>query len=566
MSGIERPLGATGWPFRAVFLVAALVLGVAGCGGGGGDAVPTFEDADITDKTYVQNLPVGAERLPAASGGDGPLSYDISPPLPAGLAFEPATRRLSGTPAQAQPATRYTYTATDGDSTGPDSVSLSFRITVEADLAPAFQQVDIADKGYVQNLPADTETLPAASGGDGALTYAISPPLPAGLVFDPATRQLSGTPGAPQAATRYTYTATDSDTVAPDSAALAFTIAVQADLAPAFGQVSIADKDYVQNLPIGTETLPAAGGGDGPLTYTFSPPLPAGLVFDPATRQLSGTPSVPIPATRYTYAATDSDTVGPDSAALSFMVTVQPDLVPAFQQASIADKDFVQNLPIGTETLPAASGGDGALTYAISPGLPAGLEFDPATRRLSGTPGEPLPATLYTYTATDSDTVGPDSAALSFTITVQPDLVPAFQQVSIPDRSYILNQPVDAETLPAASGGDGPLTYAISPDLPAGLVFDPATRRLSGTPTELQAATRYTYTATDSDAVDPGLGGADLPNHGGGTGRGDPDGRDRGSGRRGRPDVRRCHGDAEPSGHGRRRRHPGLDRKRAAGR
>ena len=93
--------------------------------------------------------------------------------------------------------------------------------------------------------------------------------------------------------------------------------------------------------------------------------------------------------------------------------------MPTFEQASLPDKNYVQNLPIGTETLPAASGGDGVLTYTISPDLPAGLAFDPATRLLSGTPTVLQPATLYSYTATDSDTVGPDSASLAFTIMVE---------------------------------------------------------------------------------------------------------------------------------------------------
>ena len=68
--------------------------------------------------------------------------------------------------------------------------------------------------------------------------------------------------------------------------------------------------------------------------------------------------------------------------------------------------------------MPAASGGDGTLTYAITPQLPAGLTFDPATRPLSGAPAIALPATLYTYTATDSDTTDPDSTSLTFSIVV----------------------------------------------------------------------------------------------------------------------------------------------------
>ena len=494
-------------------LAVALILSVAGCGsgnaGGAEDLEPTFEQAAIADKNYAQNRAITGETLPAASDGDGALTYAITPQLPAGLTFEPATRRLSGTPAIPLPATLYTYTATDSDATGPDSAALTFTITVQAALMPAFELAAIADKNYVQNRAIASETLPAASSGDGTLTYAITPQLPAGLTFEPATRRLSGTPAIPLPATLYTYTATDSDATGPDSAALTFTITVAQDLVPAFRQAGIADKNYVQNRAIAGETLPAASSGDGALTYAITPQLPAGLTFEPATRQLSGTPAVPQRAVLYTYSATDSDATGPDSAALTFTITVAQDLMPAFRQAGIADKHYVQNRAIASETLPAASSGDGALTYAITPQLPAGLTFDAGTRRLSGTPAAPQPAVLYTYIATDSDATGLDSAALTFTITVAQDLVPAFRQAGIADKNYIQNRAIAGETLPAASGGDGALTYAITPQLPAGLTFEPATRRLSGTPAVPLPATLYTYSATDSDAT--GADSALLP-------------------------------------------------------
>ncbi|MDE0206704.1 MAG: putative Ig domain-containing protein, partial [Candidatus Tectomicrobia bacterium] len=304
-------------------MAVVLLCGVTGCGGGGADLVPAFQDAGIADKTYVQNLPADSETLPAGAGGDGMLTYVISPDLPAGLTFDPETRLLSGTPAVPQPATLYTYTATDSDTRGPDSASLTFTIAVEADLVPAFQGAGIADKTYVQNLPADSETLPAATSGDGALTYAITPQLPAGLTFDPATRLLSGTPAAPQTATLYTYTVTDSDQAGPDSASLTFTVMVMQDLAPTFEQAGITDKTYTRGLTIDGETLPAASGGDGMLTYSISPVLPAGLTFDPATRLLSGTPAAQQGAALYTYTATDSDAANPDSASLTFAIRVQ---------------------------------------------------------------------------------------------------------------------------------------------------------------------------------------------------------------------------------------------------
>ena len=113
----------------AVLLVVALILG--GCGGGAPrDLAPAFEPGGIAGKIYDRDVPIDSETLPAASGGDGVLTYTLTPDLPAGLAFDPATRVLSGTPTEAQAETLYTYTATDSDRVRPDSVSLTFTIAV----------------------------------------------------------------------------------------------------------------------------------------------------------------------------------------------------------------------------------------------------------------------------------------------------------------------------------------------------------------------------------------------------------------------------------------------------
>ena len=120
-------------PIPAMLLAMVLILGVAGCGPSDNeDLAPTFDASRIADKSYTQNLAINPETLPEASGGDGALTYAISPALPAGLAFDAATRALSGTPTASQAATVFTYTATDSDTVDPDSASLTFRITVQA--------------------------------------------------------------------------------------------------------------------------------------------------------------------------------------------------------------------------------------------------------------------------------------------------------------------------------------------------------------------------------------------------------------------------------------------------
>ena len=65
------------------------------------------------------------------------------------------------------------------------------------------------------------------------------------------------------------------------------------------------------------------------------------------------------------------------------------------------------------------------------------------------------------------------------------------------DRTYTVDTVIATLTLPEATGGAAPLTYALAPDVP-GLSFDPSTRRLSGMPTEV-GMYAMTYTVTDAE-------------------------------------------------------------------
>ena len=179
---------------------------------------------------------------------------------------------------------------------------------------------------------------------------------------------------------------------------MTFTITVIEDLQPVFDQ-AIDDQSYLQNSAIATLTLPVATGGNGVLTYALNPSSPDGLTFDTATRTLTGTPTTPSAETTYTYTVTDEDG---DEVALTFTITVIADLQPVFGDA-IENQSYVQNSAIATLTLPTATGGNGALTYALNPSLPNGLSFDADARTITGTPTATSEETTYTYTATDAD-------------------------------------------------------------------------------------------------------------------------------------------------------------------
>ena len=423
------------FPRLAAALVTAIVV-FAACAQGPGtagprgpsDTAPTFAGT-IADQSYTEGEAVSPLTLPEASGGNGTLSYSLTPSVP-GLTFTAATRALSGTPTAAG-TYNMTYWAVDGDdnTAASDAATLSFTITVQEpeppDTAPAFA-VTVADQTYTEGVAIGPLTLPEASGGNGTLSYSLTPTVP-GLTFASATHTLSGTPTS-TGTYDMTYRAADGDdnTAASDAATLTFTITVQEpkppDTAPAFA-VTVADQTYTEGEAVSPLTLPEASGGNGTLSYSLTPTVP-GLTFASATHTLSGTPTS-TGTYDMTYRAADGDdnTAASDAATLTFTITVQepepPDTAPAFA-VTVADQTYTEGEAVSPLTLPEASGGNGTLSYSLTPTVP-GLTFASATHTLSGTPTSTGTYDM-TFQAVDGDdnTAASDAATLSFTITVQP--------------------------------------------------------------------------------------------------------------------------------------------------
>lgn len=77
-----------------------------------------------------------------------------------------------------------------------------------------------------------------------------------------------------------------------------------------------------------------------------------------------------------------------------------------------------------------------------------------------------------------------------------PEVAPASLAYATPQALYVTGEAITANA-PVVTGGT-PSAFSVAPALPAGLVLDPRTGVLSGTPTALQRQASYTVTARNS--------------------------------------------------------------------
>jgi hypothetical protein len=114
--------------FFLALAVAGVGLGSTHCGGSSSNA----NQGPPTNLTYSVNpaaYPVGtaiAQNAPTSSGG-AVTSYAVAPSLPAGLALDPATGDIAGTPTA--PTAQATYTVTASNAAGNATAALVITVT-----------------------------------------------------------------------------------------------------------------------------------------------------------------------------------------------------------------------------------------------------------------------------------------------------------------------------------------------------------------------------------------------------------------------------------------------------
>jgi hypothetical protein len=182
---------------RTIGSVMSLVFLMVACGGGGGGAMSAPHDLQYAVGTGEVGSPYGPYS-PSVSGTV--TGYSVSPALPSGLTLDPTSGVISGTPLAASSGTTYTVTASNV--AGATTAVLTFEILVPPPTALAYPSPVTGTVGA-----ALTPLVPTLTGHADAFT--VGPPLPAGLMLDPVTGIVSGTPTSARPPLTYTVIASN---------------------------------------------------------------------------------------------------------------------------------------------------------------------------------------------------------------------------------------------------------------------------------------------------------------------------------------------------------------------
>jgi hypothetical protein len=357
-------------------------------------------------------------------------------------------------------------------------------------VAPALSTTGVANSVY-KTLGSSTSFSPVqTTGGKPSYVYSISPAVPAGLSFNTATGEVSGTPTALSSLTSYKIVVTDA-LGARTNTFVSFGINPSL-----YSVVRTATKTLTAGTAVSGSWIPVSkGGGSSPWSFAISPALPTGLNFSTSDGQITGTPPASAPATAYTVTITDGDGV---TASGSFSLTTSGALVVS---QAIATTTLTQNNYGGASFSPVTAGGGTApLTYSVSPSLPSGLSIAPSTGVISGTAGVTQAATTYTVTVSDANTPAITRTA-TFSLRVNSALTAS---TAVASNTLSLDRAAAAFTPVTASGGTAPVTYSITPSLPSGLVLATATGQITGVPTTVSPLTSYAVALTDANGATSG--------------------------------------------------------------
>jgi len=439
----------------------------------------------VLNRTYQFNVDnelviLTQSPLPPATAGV-PVNYVISASMPASWSYEVSdlpssisinlpqsspTMSLTGVfPPVSAPTTYSIDLYAFGGVYVPQSVNRLFQVTVNP--APS---ISGPQQSATQGTPYSSAF--SASGGTAPLTFSIiNSSLPPGLVLNPATGAITGTPTTPG---QFVFQGRVTDANNATAQALFVINVSPAPLSVLTGALPAGRVAEPYQTSIG------ALGGLPPYSFSLaSGALPPGVSLL-GNGTLQGTPAAP---GEFAFTVRVEDSKG-STATGSFQILVRPAPLVILTSA----------LPAGTTASAysvalAASGGVTPYAWTLASGsLPSGLTLDPATGTISGTPaatGE------FPVTVTVTDAQGA-AASRSLVIRIFEPL--RILTTALPEGT----EGVAYQAQLQAAGGAPPYVFSVlSGELPGGLALA-GDGSISGAPA---ASGEFTFTVRVTDSV-----------------------------------------------------------------
>jgi autotransporter-associated beta strand protein len=348
-------------------------------------------------------------------------------------------------------------TFTPNDTANYNTATTSVSVTVASSGPTGLSYTSSSINGTVG---AEIVSLTPAVTGSG-ITYSIDPSLPSGLLLNPTTGVISGTPSVASASAVYTVTATN----AGGSTTATLTVAV-AKIAQTITGLATTDSKTYGGIYMDFDLAVTKGASSSALSFSSSEPSVA--TIDAATGSVhivgAGTTTLTVNQAgdaNYNAAPAVTQTLTVGKAAITLAADAKSK---TYGEADPALTYQVTNgALVGSDVLAGSlsrAAGENVGTYAISSTL-ANANYDVTFVPASLTISASAPTGLSYSSSSINGTVGTAIADLT----------------------------------PAVTGSD--ITYSIDPALPSGLLLSPTTGVISGTPAAPSASAIYTVTAAN---------------------------------------------------------------------
>lgn len=462
-----------GYSPKILLPLLILLSALSGCGGGSGTGI----QVEVVPPQSVEYLGLGAFLLgheivpviPQIIGGD-PNEWTVSPAFPQGVLLDSQTGVISGIPEQVHSPTPHTIVAQNGTGAVVVTVMISVLPTTPC-------QLTYGDELPLLIVGESMDPLVPFYGCGPIQLWTIDPELPEGLQFSGLDGTISGTPVSLEPASTHMISGFNQFGSTTTTITLQIVEAAPCDLEYS---VDLIQLSYGEELEPIQPTVACGTPGQ----YEIEPALPDGLQLNPVSGELSGAGLTAHPLTDYQIVA--SNLAGETTFNLQLEVFVEApcDLLYPLSEIMI---QVGEEIPAGMS--PQVSCGP-VSEYSVEPALPSGMILDSSSGLISGVPEVAVPLGTFTLRAENPSGHAEFQLQLEVVPTAPCDL-------QYDPSDLVLEQGVALTLLSPQIGCGQPSFFEITPELPAGLIFDGITGEISGTPEVLQSAVNYTVAASN---------------------------------------------------------------------